>query len=401
MAIDRTLYREVPATRAVWSAGLVLGAFLAAGLAAFLHVEHNGHVVTGMSNQIVWGMPHVFAIFLIVAASGALNVASMASVFDNAAYKPLSRLSGVLAISLLAGGLLVLVLDLGRPDRLLVQLTHFNFRSIFTWNILLYSGFVAVVAVYLWVQMDRTVHPRWTRPVGTLAFVWRLALTTGTGSIFGWLVARPGYDAAIMAPLFIAMSLALGLAVYVVVLQALCALSGRVLGPERIAGMIRLLGLFVAVVLYFTLVQHLTNLYAAEHAGFERFILRDGGVYTGLFWGVQVFLGGLVPLMMIYSGRVNRPGLAALVCGLVILGGLGQIYVIVIGGQAYPMELFPGYAVTSGFFDGEIAAYSPRLPEILLGLGGVAFALLATGVAAKILRILPSNLSDTNPVTKV
>ncbi len=44
-------------------------------------MEHHGHVVTGMNNQIVWGMPHVFAIFLIVAASGVLNVASIGSVF--------------------------------------------------------------------------------------------------------------------------------------------------------------------------------------------------------------------------------------------------------------------------------------------------------------------------------
>lgn len=400
MAIDRTLYREVPATRALWGAGLLMAAFLVAGLASFFYVEHHGHAVTGMTNQVVWGMPHVFAIFLIVAASGALNVASMASVFDKVAYKPLSRLSGILAISLLAGGLLVLVLDLGRPDRLLVQLTHFNFSSIFTWNILLYSGFIAVVAVYLWVQMDRTVHPKWTKPAGVLTFVWRLALTTGTGSIFGWLVARPGYDAAIMAPLFIAMSFALGLAVYVLVLQALCALSGRALGSERVGGMIRLLGLFVAAVLYFTAVQHLTNLYATEHKGFERFILVDGGVYTTLFWGVQVLLGGLVPLAMIYSGKARRPGMPTLVSALVILGGLAQIYVIVIGGQAYPMELFPGYSVSSDFFDGAVAAYAPSLPEVLLGLGGVAFALVATGVGAKVLRVLPSNLSDNNPVTK-
>ena len=59
----------------------------------------------GMSNQIVWGMPHVFAVFLIVAASGALNVASFSSVFNRLAYKPYARLSGLLAIALLAGGL--------------------------------------------------------------------------------------------------------------------------------------------------------------------------------------------------------------------------------------------------------------------------------------------------------
>ncbi len=44
-------------------------------------MEERGHIVTGMNNQIVWGMPHVFAIFLIVAASGVLNVASIGSVF--------------------------------------------------------------------------------------------------------------------------------------------------------------------------------------------------------------------------------------------------------------------------------------------------------------------------------
>ena len=91
---------------------------IAAGLSAALYMEHYGHVVTGMSNQIVWGTPHVFAVFLIVAASGALNVASFSSVFNKLAYKPYARLSGVLAIALLIGGLAVLVLDLGRPDRL-------------------------------------------------------------------------------------------------------------------------------------------------------------------------------------------------------------------------------------------------------------------------------------------
>ena len=127
MAIDRTLYREIPVTPGLWRTAAALAAVLLCGLAAFVYVEHHGHVVTGMTNHIVWGTPHVFAIFLIVAASGALNVASMASVFDKSAYKPLSRLSGILAISLLAGGLAVLVLDLGRADRLIVQMTHFNF----------------------------------------------------------------------------------------------------------------------------------------------------------------------------------------------------------------------------------------------------------------------------------
>ena len=96
---------------------------LALGLAAALYHGKPGHVVTGMSNAIVWGLPHVFAVFLIVSASGALNVASISSVFNRLAYKPYARLSGVLAVALLAGGLSVLVLDLGRPERVFVAIT--------------------------------------------------------------------------------------------------------------------------------------------------------------------------------------------------------------------------------------------------------------------------------------
>ena len=77
-----------------------LGFLILIALLAVWYMEHNGHWVTGMSNQIVWGMPHVFAIFLIVAASGALNVASIASVFNKKLYEPLARLSALLALAL-------------------------------------------------------------------------------------------------------------------------------------------------------------------------------------------------------------------------------------------------------------------------------------------------------------
>jgi hypothetical protein len=73
-------------------------ALLALGGGAALYIEEHGHIVTGMSNQVVWGTPHVVAVFLIVAASGVLNVASTSSVFNWLAYKPYARLSGILAV---------------------------------------------------------------------------------------------------------------------------------------------------------------------------------------------------------------------------------------------------------------------------------------------------------------
>ncbi|MGD8498324.1 MAG: polysulfide reductase NrfD [Chromatiales bacterium] len=377
----------------------LLGALIAIGLGAAYYMEHSGHHVTGMTNQIVWGTPHVFAVFLIVAASGALNVASIGSVFGKTPYKPLSRLSAVLAIALLAGGLAILVLDLGRPDRLIVAMTYYNFKSIFAWNIFLYTGFLVIVAVYLWMMMERRMN-RYSRPVGLVAFIWRLILTTGTGSIFGFLVARQAYDAALMAPMFIAMSFSFGLAAFLLVLMASYRGTARPLGDELLIRLKNLLGVFVATVLYFVMVYHLTNLYGTEHHGVQGFILLDGGIYTQLFWIVQILLGSLLPLFLLYHPRLGRSRASiATSAALVILGGLAQIYVLIIGGQAYPLVMFPGKEVSSSFFDGVVASYSPSLPEVLLGLGGVAMALIIVALGIKILRLLPLSLGDASPST--
>jgi molybdopterin-containing oxidoreductase family membrane subunit len=388
-------YREIDGRRPSYY--LLLGVLVLltlAGLAASHYMETHGHWVTGMNNQVVWGMPHVFAVFLIVAASGALNVASIASVFGKKIYKPLSPLSGLLAIALLVGGLAVLVLDLGRPDRLVIAMTHYNFKSIFAWNIILYSGFVVIVAAYLWTLMDRRMHGH-SGKAGMTAFIWRLVLTTGTGSIFGFLIARQAYDAALLAPMFVVMSFAYGFAIFILVLFAAYAWSERALGDRIVMRLKNLLGVFVAGVLYFLAVYHLTNLYAPEHQGVEHFILLDGGIYTAVFWLGTVLVGGVLPLILLYAPalRASRAAIA-LACLAVIAGGIAHMYVTIIGGQAYPLVLFPGKEVNSTFFDGAVGEYIPTTPEILLGISGLALAGLMVAVAVKLLRFLPESLAD-------
>lgn len=376
-----------------------LGVIVALGGFAFLQMEHRGHVITGMDNQIVWGLPHVFAVFLIVAASGALNVASVASVFGKSAYKPLAPLSGLLALALLAGGLAVLMLDLGRPDRLIVAMTHFNFKSIFALNVFLYSGFFVIVALYLGFMMDRRLQGR-AKSVGVAAFIWRLALTTGTGSIFGFLAAREAYDSALLAPLFVVLSLAYGTALFLLVLLAAERWDRRPPSDTRLAvdalmleRLGRLLAIFVATALYFVAVFHLTKFYTARHDAVTRFIVSDGGIYTALFWLGQVLAGGLIPLAILFQRRLARSrAWVATACLLVVCGGLAQMYVTIVGAQAYPLALFPGMRESSSFFDGEIHPYVPSAWEALLALGGVAVSLSIVAIALRVLRFLPERL---------
>jgi molybdopterin-containing oxidoreductase family membrane subunit len=387
-------FREVEGSSLkYWLLFGALGLFVLFGALSWNHMHHYGHVVTGMDNQIVWGLPHVFAVFLIVAASGALNVASIASVFNKPMYKPLAPLSAILALALMLGGLLVLVLDLGRSDRLIVAMTHFNFKSMFTWNVFLYSGFFALVGIYLWTMLDRNVKS-YSKAAGTAAFIWRLVLTTGTGSLFGFLIARELYGSAMLAPMFIVMSFAYGLAIYLMVLAAAYAWTGRPLGDAVMLRLKSLLALFVAGVLYFVVVNHMTSLYFTKLHSVQAFILRDGGIFTNLFWVGQILIGSVIPLVILLTSLGRQRSWIMIACALVVVGGMAQMYVTIVGAQAYPLDMFPGLIEKSSFFDGEIHSYTPSLPELFLGLGGVAVALLMTTFAIKVLRLLPASLDD-------
>lgn len=236
---------------------------------------------------------------------------------------------------------------------------------------------------------------RYTPLAGLFAFVWRIALTTGTGSIFGFLVARQAYDSALLAPLFIALSLSYGMAVFVLVLMLACHGSSRPLGDALLARFARLQVIFIAAGLYFVLVYHLTNLYFTKHHDSERFILLDGGLYTVLFWLGQVLLGGVLPIVLLLHPRIGqmRRQVAA-GAALVVGGGFAQMYVTIIGGQAFPLAIFPGWQVSSSFYDGVINDYSPSLPEWSLGFGGVAIVGLIITLALKVIAFLPERLDD-------
>jgi Ni/Fe-hydrogenase subunit HybB-like protein len=151
--------------------------------------------------------------------------------------------------------------------------------------------------------MERRMN-RHAKTAGLVAFVWRFALTTGTGSIFGFLVARQAYQSAVLAPMFIVMSFAWGLAVFLIVQSSMYSWNRIELDPAIQRRMARLLGLFVVAVLYFVAVHHLTNLYYARQEPFEQFILLDGGAYTVVFWVGYVLAGTVVPLALLFGGAV-------------------------------------------------------------------------------------------------
>jgi molybdopterin-containing oxidoreductase family membrane subunit len=370
---------------------LAIGGLVALGGMYAVHMmESHGHIISGMNNQIVWGLPHVFAIFLIVAASGVLNVASIGSVFGKAMYKARAPLASLLSIAMLAGGLTVLMLDLGRPDRIIVAATNFNPTSVFAWNVVLYSGMFSLVIVYLWTMMERRMNP-WNKAAGLAVFAWRFILTTGTGLIFAFLTARQAYGSALLPPMFIVLSFAWGMAVFHVVQKVIYAWNEKSLDPAILQRTKNLLGVFVIGSLYMVATYHLTNLYFAHQTAFERFILLDGGIYPTLFWWGYIVLGNLLPLLLLYVPGLGKTKCVMAASLLVVLGAFALLYVFIIGGQAFPLNIFPGYQVSSSFGDGQIATYQPSLYEFLLGFGGLAIAFIITTVSVRVLNFMPQD----------
>jgi molybdopterin-containing oxidoreductase family membrane subunit len=345
-----------------------------------------------MDNQIVWGMPHVFAVFLIIAATGALNIAMAASVFGNTVYRPLAPLSALVTLALLVGGLALLMLDLGRSDRMIVAVTQLNPASLFARRVIFYDGFMASVGIYLWFLLERRMN-RYVKPAAIVAFLWQLLLITSTGLEFGFNF-RALYDSVLYAPMFIAFAAAYGAAALILILLAVCRWEDRPV-PEALLERLRnWLGICVGASLFFALLFLGTKYELVRSRDVARFFLFEGGVYTALLWAGQLALGCVVPLALLVRTQASRSAIIA-AAALVLLGGLAQMYVTLIGGQAYPQILFPGMIESSSYFDGEIHPYVPSLVEVLLGLGGVALSAAIVAIGLRALSLLPERLGPS------
>ncbi|MFP4648059.1 MAG: NrfD/PsrC family molybdoenzyme membrane anchor subunit [Halorhodospira sp.] len=375
-----------------WLAALAgAGLWALLGAATGLYLVINGHHVTGMDNQVVWGLPHVFAILLILSGAGTLALAGLAPRLTGASGDPWGRLGTATAIALLLGGLAVLSLDLGSPQRLLAALA-LNLHSSFSRNLLLYTGFIAIALLYLGTLLEPRLR-RHAALAGGLATLVALALALNVGSIFGMLAARPAYGGAIAMPLFLASALAYGTAAFSLAWLSVLYSQGQSSPPAATERLSLLLTSAVLVLAVLLALHLLALLYQPGLRGAARFLLIDGGIYPILFWLGVVAIGIISPTLLLLrqAARVDSRALAW-ASGLVLVGGLAHLFVMIVGVQALPLQIFPGQEVSGAVFDEEAASYAPAGWEFLLGLGGIGLTLAVLLIALRALPLTPRHL---------
>ena len=373
----------------------ILVALVAAGVYSTYLMFAHGLYLSGMTNRVPWGLQIAMAIYYIGLSAGSLVVSGLYGIFGKMEYKPFARIAVYLAMLFLIAGLLSILTDQGRLDRVFVEpFVHFNLQSMFSINPILYNGHILICIIYLWALFREM--PRTTKVVATLAFGWAFCVHSGTGAIFGF-NARVLYESPLLPAAFVAAAMASGTALMIVMIVGLFRATNRPLDDGLIVWLGRFLAICLLVVTYFLFMENAYRVYLVE--------LRPAGVYylTGfwhgtfsgfhgiLFWIGLVLLGCVVPMWILFHPRTGK-SVPWIVCAssLVIFGVLCERYVIVLPGLTHPPELFPGWRIVDSVVQEGVVPYSVSAIETVQALGvfGVIACLFLLGL--KYLALLPT-----------
>jgi molybdopterin-containing oxidoreductase family membrane subunit len=342
-----------------------------------------------MTNQVPWGLPIVMAVYLIGASAGSLVLSAMSSVFGKKEFKPFSRMAALLAILLIIAALMAIILDWGRPDRLMLPFFYFQPRSMFSLNAILYSAYVGLCGIYLWAMFND--KGKLEKLLGISAVFLAVLVHSGTGAIFGFVYVRELYNSPLLSPAFIAAALSSGTAMMIIMIHGTFKLTGRHVDAKLIYSLAKLMGIFIIVVLYFIFVENLTRAYAPKNYEAVSFLLFNGGKYTNLFWVGLLGLGLIIPMSIVLNPKTGKSTLFVLIAAwMQLIGVVIERYIIVIPPQVLPLELFPDKQITSTFLDGQIASYNISFVEICYSIGLIGVVLFGFIVCIKLWPMLPT-----------
>ena len=123
------------------------------GLYAYIHQLRQGLIVTGMRDQTSWGMYITDFVFFIGISHAGTLISAVLRVADAGWRRPITRLAeGITVFALCIGGPMVII-DMGRPDRMLNLFIHGRIQSPIFWDVLGVSTYLTGCIIYLYLPM--------------------------------------------------------------------------------------------------------------------------------------------------------------------------------------------------------------------------------------------------------
>jgi protein NrfD len=394
--------------RLFWISGATL---LAMGLFGWYDRVANGHENTNYGSIIPWGLWVAAYIYFIGLSAGSFLISSLVYVFNVKRFAPIGRLAVFTSVVTLFLALLSIWADLGHMERAWHVLVYPNFRSPMAWMIWLYSAYMVLLISELWFLLRRDMVAGRDSP-GVKGFVYRLlsfgsrnqseasekrdrkvvrVLATigvplavmfhgGVGALFGVVAARPQWHSGMFPIIFLLSALVSGGALLLVIIAVFQ--DGWRRRRETMVSLGQLvLGLLLLDVI-FQISEMLVAFYGGVPADIQGLLLTIQGPFWWVFWGWQLALGTLIPILLLVLPTRTNPVWVSVAGLLIALGFLGVRLNIVIPSLATEEVQGLSQAISSPRM---ATYYFPSATEWLVTIGIVGLGMILFGLGEMLL----------------
>jgi Ni/Fe-hydrogenase subunit HybB-like protein len=394
----------------------ILTMFAIVGVWGFIIQFQRGLGVTGMRDYVSWAMYIANFVFFVAVSLIGFLISSVLHMLRFEWSKPISRIAEHIAIASVALAGIIIVMDMGRPDRLLNVFLHGRFASPILWDVTVVSTYLAISVLIFYIPLipdlallrDRLsgVPPFQKKLYTILSLGWKgnaeqfrlmshalrilmiLIIPVGLSihTVTSWLFAatlRPGWDTTIFGPYFVSGAFVAGSAA-TIILMFIYRIRYRLKNyfTDYHFDMMGKLMVFVCLVyLYFNINEFLVPGYKMKLG--EGIHLQNlfSGSYSGMFWFVQI-AGLVMPILLLLFRSFRKPIPIFVISLLVIIASWFKRLVIVVPTLEHPF--LPIQNVPDNF-----KHYTPTSNEIVITCFAFVAAFIIITMLAKLFPVIP------------
>ncbi|MCP4295711.1 MAG: polysulfide reductase NrfD [Proteobacteria bacterium] len=335
--------------------------------------------VTGMSRDVSWGVYIAQFTFMVGVAASAVMLVLPYYLHDYKKFGKIVILGEFLAVAAVVMCLLFIVVDLGKPMRILNVILYPSPNSILFWDMIVLNGYLVLNILCGWVALEaeknETAPPKWIKPFIYLSIPWAVSIHTVTAFLYAGLPGRHLWLTAILAPRFLASAFAAGPALLILLSLLLKRLVGFDAGKEAIQKLTTIVTYAALANFFFVGMEFFTAFYSniPSHSHSLSYLFFGLHGHNGLvpYMWISMILGLGALIILLFKNLREQTNLLVIACGSIFLSlwidkGIG----LVIGGFIpSPLE--------------HVTEYSASFTEISITLGVWAIGALILTILYK------------------
>ncbi len=371
--------------RSYWGWIVFLLVVISVGIYSYAQQLTTGLTLTGMGRDVSWGVYIAQFTFLVGVAASAVMVVLPYYLHNYKAFGKIVIVGEFLAVAATTMCVLFILVDVGRPDRILNVMLYPTPHSMLFWDATVLNGYLLLNIISGWTVLGAerkgVPAPRWVKPVIYLSIPWAFSIHTVTAFLYAGLPGRHLWLTAVLAPRFLASAFAAGPALLILVTYILKKTTGFDAGKEAV-NKLSVIVTYAAIVNFFLLgMEFFTAFYSniPGHMHGLQYLFAglhgEGQLVPWMWSSIIIGLGSLL-VLLIPKLRTSSKWLIAACIGIIASIWIDKGVGLIIGGFVpSPLE--------------EIVPYFPTFTEISITAGIWAIgallltALLKIAVAVK------------------